>query len=821
MRFRSSRSVLVWLVLLAPLACGDEAGRMAKHLERGDAYFEEKKYAEAVIEYKNVLQLDPNAAKAHWGLARTYLATNKLREGYWELRETVRLDPANTEARLQYGQLSRLAGEHDEALAQAEAVIAADANSMPAHLLKAQAVEALKRFDEAKALYDAAVERFPTEGAPLLLAGNYYLRQGLREEAEPYFRKLTEVQPTFSSWAAYAGFLAQDRARDAEAEAAYQRAGELAGDEERPLAERVLASFYYSRERYGDAERVLTAAVEARPQDLDAIYVLARFYAARGDEKRADAMIEEATRAKPDDVKPHLVLSAYRGRKGDLEGALAAADAALAIDAEHLQARLRRAELLLDIGYREKDKAKIAQGRGIVDAVLTKDPSTPEALFVKAKIELAEGQTGEAVSDLRHALDLRPDWAEAHYLLGSALLLQRDLNGARAEISRSLEIDGQLVEARRMLARVHLLAGENELAVEAGERALKQRPDDVETRLLVAQARVRLNRTADALKDLAAIPAEQQTGETLFAQGRIMLITGDTAKARELFLRANEKLPDHPEVLESLLQLDRRENRIQESVERIQAAVSAQPENPRLLHLNGLVQVLIGRGPDAERSFRRAIELAPNDLAPYHSLAQYLSVTGRRDEVLATYERAASQRPDNAGLQLVLGSLYEAYGETAKARETYEKSIQMDPSLAPAKNNLAYLLAEAGENLDRALDLAQEAKAALPESGHAADTLGWVLFKKGIPSAAVSHLREAEGLFRAEDPNLAIVRHHLAQALEALGQKEDARETLRRALRDLDRLRASQRAPGAEPPPEPAWQADIRTMLERLEQQGS
>jgi tetratricopeptide (TPR) repeat protein len=249
--------------------------------------------------------------------------------------------------------------------------------------------------------------------------------------------------------------------------------------------------------------------------------------------------------------------------------------------------------------------------------------------------------------------------------------------------------------------------------------------------------------------------------------------------------------------------------------------VSAQPENPRLLHLNGLVQVLTGRGPDAERSFRRAIELAPNDLAPYQSLAQYLALTGRRDEVLATYERAASQRPDNAGLQLVLGSLYEAYGETAKARETYEKSIQMDPSLAPAKNNLAYLLAEAGENLDRALDLAQEAKAALPESGHAADTLGWVLFKKGIPSAAVSHLREAEGLFRAEDPNLAIVRHHLAQALEALGQKEDARETLRRALRDLDQLRATQRAPGGEPPAEPAWQADIRTMLERLEHQGS
>jgi tetratricopeptide (TPR) repeat protein len=820
MRSAFIRTSLVCLLCAATLACGSDENRKAKHMERGDAYVEEKKFPEAVIEYRNVLQIDPNSAPAHWGLARAYIGSNKLREGYWELRETVRLDPANAEARLQYGQLSRLAGEHEEALAQAEAVIAVDAENMAAHLLKAQVLEAMKRFDEAKVLYTDTVQRFPNESAPLLLAANYYLRQGLRQEAEPYFTKLVEVKPSFSSWAALGGFLAQDPTRDAEAEAAYLKARELAGEQEQVLAERVIASFFYSRERFGDAEQVLKAALEKRPQDLDLIYVLARFYAARGDEARADAMIEEATRAKPDDVKPHLILSAYRGRKNDLEGALAAADKALEVDPVNLQARLRRAELLLDIGYREKDKAKIAQGRGIVDAVLSDAPATAEALFVKSKIELAENNADQAVADLRHALDLRPDWAEAHYLLGSALLIQRDLNGARAEITRALEIDGQLIEARKMLARVHALAGEHELAIEASNRVLKQRGDDVPTRLILAQELVRMERRADALAQLTAISEDKQTGETLYAQARIHRLNGDSAKARALFERANEKLPNHPEVLEALLQLDREENRIAESVQRIDAAVRAQPENHRLVHLQGLVQVLVGRGPEAEKSFRRAIELQPNDLAPYQSLAQYLAYSGRREEVLATYERAAAQRPDNSGLQLVLGSLHEAYGDTAKARETYEKAIQMDPNLAPAKNNLAYLLAESGDSLDRALDLAQEAKSLLPESGHAADTLGWVLFKKGIPSAAVSHLKEAEGLFRPDDPNLAIVRHHLAQAYEALGQKDEAREALRRALRDLEQIRSSYRTTTGKEPPEPPWQADLRAMLDRLEQQG-
>jgi tetratricopeptide (TPR) repeat protein len=238
------------------------------------------------------------------------------------------------------------------------------------------------------------------------------------------------------------------------------------------------------------------------------------------------------------------------------------------------------------------------------------------------------------------------------------------------------------------------------------------------------------------------------------------------------------------------------------------------------VHLRGTVQAMTGNTAQAEESFRRAIDLDPNQLGPYQSLARFLAQAGRKEEVVATYERAAQARPDSAGLQLVLGSLHEAFGDLDKARTAYEKAISIDPQLAAAKNNLAYILAEKGENLDRALDLAQEAKSLMPESGHAADTLGWVLFKKGIPSAAIGYLREAETEFKPEDPNLAIVRHHLALAYEASGQKEDARAALERALRDFEKIRETVRSQTGKEPRDPAWMADIRTMLERLKAGG-
>ena len=70
-----------------------------------------------------MLQIDPNNAAAHWGLAKGYLANQQLQEGFWELRETVRLDPENNAAREQLSQLLLLGGDPDEALAQAEELI--------------------------------------------------------------------------------------------------------------------------------------------------------------------------------------------------------------------------------------------------------------------------------------------------------------------------------------------------------------------------------------------------------------------------------------------------------------------------------------------------------------------------------------------------------------------------------------------------------------------------------------------------------------------------------------------------------------------------
>ena len=795
--------------------CQSQEAKLAEHQTQGDAYLKEGKYPEAVIEFKNVLQLDPNQAAAHFGLAKAYLGQNDLSKGFWELRETARLDPTNYEAKLQYGQLARLAGELDEALKQADDVIAAEPEKAPARVLRAQVLERLKRPEEAAEEYKKATELEPNDTAPAFIYADFLVRTGKPGEAEPLFRKLVEIKPEFPSYAALAGFLARDKGRDAETEVVFREAIAKAKPDQLSTAYRTLASFYYTRGRYPDSELVLKEAIEKTPDDLETIYALARFYVARGDEKKADEMVEQATKAKPDDEKTWLVLSAFRSRKGDLPGALQAAEDAIQRNPESRTAKLRKAELLLDMGYREGSKEKIAEGRSIADAVLAKEPGNPDALFVKAKIDLAESRNEDAVTALRRALEAKPDWAQAHFLLGSALFLQGDANNARSEVARAVEIEPDLLEGRKLLARIHATLGSFDLATEEGRKYLEARPKDPDARLQLAQALVRQGKAQEAMVELDKIEDKDRNAEIWYAIGRVNLVQNKAGPGRAALEKADALRPNHPEVLQALLGLDRAEGRLKDSEERIARAVSADPKNAQLVHLQGIAYAVSGRPADAEMSFRRAMELDPSDLAVYQSLASFLASSGRVDETIKTYEKALETKPDSAPVVLTLGSLYESQGNKDKAIEYYERAVTLDPGLAAAKNNLAYLLADNGRDLDRALDLAQEAKAALPDSANAADTLGWVLFRKGVPGAAIGYLKDAESGTPPGDPNLGIIRHHLAQAYEANKEPERARETLERALADLDaqKQRASQQ--GATPH-EPSWAADVRAMLERL-----
>jgi Flp pilus assembly protein TadD len=102
----------------------------------------------------------------------------------------------------------------------------------------------------------------------------------------------------------------------------------------------------------------------------------------------------------------------------------------------------------------------------------------------------------------------------------------------------------------------------------------------------------------------------------------------------------------------------------------------------------------------------------------------------------------------------------------------------MDPNAAAAANNLAWLLAETGENLDLAMHLAENARRQFPDSAEIIDTIGWIHYKRGTSSVAVVHFEQCI----EKQPKNALFHFHLGMAHAHRGDDAKARVALERAL---------------------------------------
>jgi Tfp pilus assembly protein PilF len=181
---------------------------------------------------------------------------------------------------------------------------------------------------------------------------------------------------------------------------------------------------------------------------------------------------------------------------------------------------------------------------------------------------------------------------------------------------------------------------------------------------------------------------------------------------------------------------------------------------------------------EAERLLRLAIDADPDDPAAYVMLGTLFVQRNRLDEAITEFETLAARQPDSVGVQTSLGTLLQMRDRNNDARARFERALALDAGAAVAANNLAWIYAEEGRDLDRALQLAQTAKARLPGRAEVNDTLGWVYVKKGLGSLAVPLLLQSV----SAEPRNAGYHYHLGMAYVATGDAAKARASLERAL---------------------------------------
>ena len=142
--------------------------------------------------------------------------------------------------------------------------------------------------------------------------------------------------------------------------------------------------------------------------------------------------------------------------------------------------------------------------------------------------------------------------------------------------------------------------------------------------------------------------------------------------------------------------------------------------------------------PKGEEFLRRAIDADASNLDAYSLLGGLYLSQKKLDQAIAEYDKLAARQPGAVGPPTMAALILQAQGKDEEARRRYERLVEANPRAAVASNNLAWMYASRGEQLDRALQLAQAAKAELPDHPEVNDTLGFVYLEEAAAVAGDS-----------------------------------------------------------------------------------
>jgi tetratricopeptide (TPR) repeat protein len=207
----------------------------------------------------------------------------------------------------------------------------------------------------------------------------------------------------------------------------------------------------------------------------------------------------------------------------------------------------------------------------------------------------------------------------------------------------------------------------------------------------------------------------------------------------------------------------------------------SKPDN--LLRL-ALALELSGETDPALEAIADAIKLIPGG----HPLLSFREAwiyyhAHRSKEAAEKFEAFIAKYPDSEPwtkqAKFSLSAVYVKLGDLKRGEEILEKFLAENPDDIGVNNDLGYLYADQGKNLEKARKMIEKAVEAEPENAAYLDSMGWVLFKLGEHKEAITWLVKATKL---ETGNDATIWEHLGDCYGAIKETSDATKAWEKAL---------------------------------------
>jgi tetratricopeptide (TPR) repeat protein len=747
--------------LLFSTACSQSPEKL---ISVANKYHQQKKYKEASILYQKAIAKDKKNAEAYYREGLNLLDDRNPVQAAQFLRRAVDLRPDNTDAE------AKLAEIYLEAYAT-------NPNKFKALL------------PEVRDLTNKILQHQPNSFNGARLQALVYLADKDRDKAIEWFAKANQIKPysrDVVGWYAEA-LIAVGRADAAEAQLRDMLAHDKTWD---PGYDLLFVE--YNREKEPDkAEAILRERIQNEPASAAAVQNLANFLATSGRPEEGEAVLRHAAEDKQDFPNGHELLGDFYFRSRKFDQALQQYQAGVADDPKNALRYQQRVIAVYTI------TGKRDQAVALAKKLAASNPKDSASNEMYASLLLQTGlqaDTSKSLSELKDLVKNNPGNPVLHVDLARAYFGLGDTEKALSEALEASHLAPKAIPPRIIAARVYEDRGEHGKALEQTDVILASEPRNPEGRLVRARALIGINQADKAQPELEALVNEfPKMPDPRVQLGDLYLAEKEYDKAAQEYDRVWKSDPPDTRGFIGLQQVKIAQGHSDEAIRAIQDLVD---KNPKVLAYRyqlanfeamGGTHVMNSDGNRAKQLFQEAadnykeiLKTTTNSSEVWLRLGALQRQLGQFDAALASFEQASNADPHNPAPFLNRGMLLEALGKQKEAVDSYNKVLGIDPQNALALNNLAFLNAETGTNLDQAMTYAERAKKQFPDNPDITDTLGYVYYQKHLNSEAVRIFRQIV----QEHPQNPTFHLHLAMALSRQGDKDGARSEAEKALKN-------------------------------------
>ena len=423
------------------------------------------------------------------------------------------------------------------------------------------------------------------------------------------------------------------------------------------------AKNFLEHQKYVEARRVLTLAVKAAPSEPAFWFHLGVTCAELKDVDAAIQALEKARALSPARAEVHFSLGLEYWHHGDIAKAKEAYRAGLALDPKDMGALQNYALLLMKTGEPAKAIDPLLTLKAVPELTLPARVSLIECYLKTGDKKRADKET----DDFLRAGIAGPD---EETKLGAILIEAGDPEAAEKTLRSSLQQQPDQPKACAALGVVLMNQRNYAEAGEFLERAVHLAPDSAEYAMAFTDDLLLGNRQSAALGFLKEI--EAKFGHLPEFRYKLALAYFGTTRFSDTIATLNQLLQTNP----------RRQDQI--------------------YYLLGHSYVATGKLEDAEKSYRKAIEMNPKVPAYYEEFATLLRREGpdRLEDAIAELKRAFQFDPSNPSLALQLALCYESKGEMTSAMHMAEEAIRKQPDVLPAHVALARIYFRLGKKVE-------------------------------------------------------------------------------------------------------------------------